>query len=104
MHLIRCWKPEQLKSISSHYSRPEEQLPEAMIESIVKSKNINQGLFNLRQLFHGKFDSVYFRTRRILETLLTCALDSSDYSYQSRRSGFDKAMGRSERGNELGQY
>ena len=45
-----------LKSISKHY-KTGESLDDATIESIIKSKSVNQGLFNLRQLFHGKFDS-----------------------------------------------
>jgi Zn-dependent oligopeptidase len=42
--------------MSEHYET-HEHLPDNLIEAIVKSKNVNQGLFNLRQLFFGIFDS-----------------------------------------------
>lgn len=42
--------------MSSHYQRPDEKLPDDVIDRILKSRNVNQGLFNLRQLFFGKFD------------------------------------------------
>lgn len=51
-----CWLPEQLKTMSEHYQTGE-QLPDELITSIIKSKSVNQGLFNLRQLFFGKYDS-----------------------------------------------
>jgi len=42
--------------MSEHYET-REQLPDDLIAAIVKSKNVNQGLFNLRQLFFGIYDS-----------------------------------------------
>lgn len=58
--------------MSSHYARPEEKLPDALIESIVKSKSAGQGLFNLRQLFHAKYDSEpKFRSLRCRCRILT---------------------------------
>lgn len=54
-----CWLPEQLKSMSAHY-KTGEPLTDDLIASIVKSKNVNQGLFSLRQLFFGLFDSESF--------------------------------------------
>lgn len=49
-------EPKILRSLSKHYQTGEA-LDEATIAAIVKSKSVNQGLFNLRQLFHGKYDS-----------------------------------------------
>ena len=60
----RCWTPEQLKAMSSHYVSGKS-LPDDMIRSIIASKSVNQGLFNLRQLFHGKFDSTAFPSSRL---------------------------------------
>lgn len=50
-----CWVPELLKKMSMHFET-KEQIPDSVIKSIVASKSVNQGLFNLRQLFHGRYD------------------------------------------------
>ena len=41
--------------MSKHFETKEE-ISDATIKSIVASKSVNQGLFNLRQLFHGRYD------------------------------------------------
>lgn len=69
-----CWTPSQLRSLSKHYSylsdnyktswaehsgksqQPAEKLPEDMIDSIVRTRHVNDALFNLRQLHFGIFD------------------------------------------------
>ena len=69
-----CWTPSQLKSLSKHYSylsseykaafeaehagtsQPPETIPEELIDSIIKTKHVNDALFNLRQLHFGIFD------------------------------------------------
>ncbi|MCJ1353189.1 MAG: hypothetical protein MMC33_003174 [Icmadophila ericetorum] len=69
-----CWTPSQLKALSHHYSylspeylaawedgaegklRPSEELPDELIDNLVKSKHVNGALFNLRQLHFGIFD------------------------------------------------
>ncbi|EGX49150.1 hypothetical protein TWF173_002958 [Orbilia oligospora] len=50
-----CWEPEQLKELSSHYETGEP-LPDGLITALIKSKHVNDGLFNLRQLHFGIFD------------------------------------------------
>lgn len=50
------WEPKVLKSLSKHY-KTGEQLDDQTIDALVKSRNVNQGLFNTRQLFFAKFDS-----------------------------------------------
>lgn len=45
-----------LKRISRHYLRADESLPDSLIEQLVKAKNFNAGLLNLRQVFFGIFD------------------------------------------------
>ncbi|KAF3093789.1 hypothetical protein TWF569_011010 [Orbilia oligospora] len=50
-----CWEPEQLKELSSHYETGEP-LPDDLITALIKSKHVNDGLFNLRQLHFGIFD------------------------------------------------
>lgn len=50
-----CWEPEQLKELSSHYESGEP-LPDDQINALIKTKHVNDGLFNLRQLHFGIFD------------------------------------------------
>lgn len=71
-----CWTPSQLKALSKHYStlspeyneawkassaqakdgKPSETLPDDLISKLLKTKNLNGALFNLRQLHFGIFD------------------------------------------------
>lgn len=69
-----CWTPSQLKALSRHYSslspeyeaawkeqqkgqsKPDAQLPDELIENLIKTKHVNDALFNLRQLHIGIFD------------------------------------------------
>jgi len=70
-----CWTPSQLKALSRHYStlsddyynswkdsdskssdKPEKTLPDDLIQKLLKTKNLNGALFNLRQLHFGTFD------------------------------------------------
>lgn len=70
-----CWTPSQLKALSRHYStlssdyydswkeaagsnaeKAEERIPDDLIQKLIKTKNLNGALFNLRQLHFGTFD------------------------------------------------
>ena len=77
-----CWTPSQLKSLSKHYSslspeylqawqeqaaksdsenagtttKPAEKIPDELISNLIKTKHVNDALFNLRQLHFGIFD------------------------------------------------
>lgn len=76
-----CWTPSQLKALSQHYSslspqymaawqeqakvsssssttdaKPEEKIPDELISNLIKTKHVNDALFNLRQLHFGIFD------------------------------------------------
>lgn len=70
-----CWTPAQLKALSRHYStlspeylnawedaagqgstKPSERIPDDLISKLIKTKNMNGALFNLRQLHFGIFD------------------------------------------------
>jgi len=50
-----CWNKDLLKRISKHYQTGET-LPEDLIGKMIAAKNVNSGLFNLRQMFYGIFD------------------------------------------------
>ena len=75
-----CWTPDQLKYLSHHYSylsaeyadawrtsapkgaeRPAQTLPNDLIDKLVKSKHVNDALFNLRQLHFGIFDMTVYQ-------------------------------------------
>lgn len=56
-----CWTESQLSRMSQHYQRPEEKLPQELIKKIIASRDLNSGLFNLRQLFFGMCVSFLFR-------------------------------------------
>jgi metallopeptidase MepB len=73
-----CWTPSQLKSLSKHYSylspeylaawkeqqteaksdatQPPEDIPDELITNLIRTKHVNDALFNLRQLHFGIFD------------------------------------------------
>lgn len=72
-----CWTPSQLKSLSRHYSslsaeylaawqeqaggdsrasKPDVKIPDELIANLIKTKHVNDALFNLRQLHFGIFD------------------------------------------------
>ena len=71
-----CWTPSVLRLLSRHYSylsseyfdhwkerverepQPQEQIPDAMIESILRAEHVNGALFHLRQLHFAIFDMV----------------------------------------------
>ena len=50
------WNKEILKKISGHYLRPEESLPDSLIDKMLAAKDLNQGLHYLRQLAFGLID------------------------------------------------
>ncbi|KAI9750644.1 MAG: hypothetical protein M1815_001679 [Lichina confinis] len=72
-----CWTPAQLRSLSKHYSylsteyesawregvgsqneaaRPSEKMPDSLIDSLIKTRHVNDAMFMLRQLHFGIFD------------------------------------------------
>lgn len=50
-----CWEEEILQKLSKHY-KTNEPLPKELIQSLIKTKNVNTGLLNLRQLFFATLD------------------------------------------------
>lgn len=39
--------------MSQHYLRKDEKLPKELVAKIIASRDVNSGLFNLRQIFFG---------------------------------------------------
>lgn len=50
-----CWSKNELKSLSSHY-KTGEPIEDSLVDQLIKTKHVDTGLFNLRQLFFGLFD------------------------------------------------
>ncbi|GAA5852314.1 hypothetical protein JCM8547_006734 [Rhodosporidiobolus lusitaniae] len=59
------WTRNELRRISSHIETGKP-LPDELIEKLIESKKLNQGLFNLRQLFFGKYDMLLHTTHHDL--------------------------------------
>ena len=49
------WSKDEIRNLSSHF-KTKEQLSDDLIDQLIKTKNVNNGLFNLRQLHFGLFD------------------------------------------------
>lgn len=50
---------ETLRRVSGHYLRPEEKLPDDLIEKLIDTKNMDSGLVYLRQIFFSLLDLRY---------------------------------------------
>lgn len=53
-----CWNESMLSRLSKHYLRPEESLPKPLASALVRTKNLNAGILNLRQIFFATWDLV----------------------------------------------
>lgn len=62
-----AWQPEVLKKISSHYQTGET-LPDEMIASLVKSKNVGAAQGFIRQNFLGQFDVAAHAAQKRVDT------------------------------------
>lgn len=50
-----CWQPIVLQRLSKHHTTGES-LPEELLQSLVAAKNVNEGLFMMRQICLGTLD------------------------------------------------
>merc|ERR1719421_2098946 len=50
-----CWTPEALARMSGHY-KTKKPIPEELMAKLIKSRNANSGVFNMRQIVLGSFD------------------------------------------------
>ncbi len=50
-----CWEKESLNRMSAHYEN-KSPIPDDLMQSLVKSRTANAGVFNLRQILLGSFD------------------------------------------------
>lgn len=103
-----CWTPSQLRALSRHYStlspeyydswkeasgsssaKPEERIPDDLIHKLIKTKNLNGALFNLRQLHFGIFDMTIHEPR---DHASLEAMDISE-TYNALRKDISKIEG-----------
>jgi len=63
------WQPEVLRKISAHY-RSGEPLPEDLLGRMIEARNLDSGLFNLRQIAYASIDQAY-HTRPVKDTAQT---------------------------------
>ncbi|EGW35358.1 oligopeptidase [Spathaspora passalidarum NRRL Y-27907] len=49
------WSKDEIKGLSSHY-KTGEPIDDDLVDKLIKTKHVNTGIFNLRQLFFGIFD------------------------------------------------
>ena len=59
---------EVLKQVSGHYRRPEEKLPDDLIEKLISTKNMDSGLVYLRQIFFSILDLRYHTAKGKVDT------------------------------------
>lgn len=50
-----CWSEPELTKLSGHWETGEK-LPHKIVQDLIRSKHVNDGIFNLRQLHFGLFD------------------------------------------------
>ncbi|KAL1302035.1 hypothetical protein AAFC00_002483 [Neodothiora populina] len=126
-----CWTPSQLRSLSKHYSylsdsykqswaehssgktQPAEVLPDSLIDSIVRTRHVNDALFNLRQLHFGIFDmtvheaenSEQIKNLHVSETYNKLRKDISKLDGpEVFGQGYDWANGQATFGHLIGGY
>lgn len=63
-----AYEPAVLRRISGHYKNPGEKLPEALIKKLIEAKNMDSGLFYLRQVFLSAVDMRYHTARGKVDT------------------------------------
>lgn len=133
-----CWTPSQLKALSHHYSTlspeylatwkesagssaasaPDEKIPDDIIDSIVKTKHVNDAIANLRQLHFGIFDMtvhepasrkeleamdfevVFNKLRKEITLIEGPESDGQDYKWGNGQATFGHLMG----GYDAGYY
>lgn len=50
-----CWTSSEIIGLSHHY-KTGEKMPQEIVDTIIKTKHVNDALFNLRQLHFAFFD------------------------------------------------
>jgi Zn-dependent oligopeptidase len=69
-----CFDHESLKYLSSHYETGNA-IPDEIIDRIIKAKNVNGAMFNLRQLFFGIYDmDLHTSDGMLFDTRLNCVV------------------------------
>ena len=59
-----CWQAESLRRMSGHY-KDGTTIPDEMVDKLVKARNANAGVFNLRQILLGTFDQTIHTSAKV---------------------------------------
>ena len=62
------WQPEVLEKISGHYKDHSKKLPDDLLKKMLAARNVDSGIYNLRQLFFGQIDQNYHSARHYKDT------------------------------------
>ena len=57
-----CWEKEVLDTFAFHYETGEK-IPKQLFNKLIKTKNFNTGLFNIRQIEFALFDFAHVRKK-----------------------------------------
>eukprot|EP01088_Endostelium_zonatum_P011381 TRINITY_DN25510_c0_g1_i1.p1 TRINITY_DN25510_c0_g1~~TRINITY_DN25510_c0_g1_i1.p1 ORF type:complete len:691 (-),score=194.17 TRINITY_DN25510_c0_g1_i1:13-2085(-) len=95
-----CWEPEILEILSGHHERKDEKLPEALRLNMMRAKNVNTGLLNLRQVFFGLFDNTIHTREETNTGELWSKLRREVTLIEDEEGG----VGENEKGNPAGSF
>ena len=60
-----CWCPEALARMSAHHETGAP-IPQELVDALLRSRNANAGVFNMRQIVLGTFDQVRKPVRAVV--------------------------------------
>lgn len=66
-----CWEREPLRKMSSHYIDKSE-IPEDILNALLKSRNANVGYINLRQVILASYDQRIHSSPEVCYLVLFC--------------------------------
>lgn len=78
-----CWEPEPLGRMSRHY-KDGSAIPADLLDSLIKSRKANAGVFNMRQILLGTFDQTI---HTMPEVGKTCPFDQDKCFLKKHLSG-----------------
>jgi len=89
-----CFDSQSLKYLSSHYQTGAP-IPDEIIDRIVKAKNVNGAMFNLRQLFFGIYDMTLHTSDGMISSLQWPAFQLTLINFDAlerRKNGYDCSL------------
>ncbi|KAI3636142.1 hypothetical protein MIR68_005494 [Amoeboaphelidium protococcarum] len=104
-----CWEDKVLKQLSGHVEKKDANgiplpLPDDLISNLVKAKNVNAGLMNLRQIFFATFDLTIHELPDVDHSLDTSKLYNRLKDEISLTPAISNTYGQSTFGHVMGGY